>query len=227
MTAYSQYMDQAIQRHREDIAQINNQIADAVWFTSSLLRVTAFASLQERPIEPYTPPMQWLRIAVRATHIFQVVYELVRHDPSSEALKVMEEGYFTLNQHSMFREESKDEYRHLLARSGNTRYKNEPWDEDIQKTYECVVSYLGGLRSAINAKRSAGEIGLQCIAFGSRVPERFIELVDHRQSRSLVILAHLFSMMTDLEHVWYIGKLGQRELRGLRTIIPDDWKDML
>ncbi|KAJ9380787.1 transcriptional regulator family: Fungal Specific TF [Paecilomyces variotii] len=227
MAAHGQYMDQAIQKHREDIAQINNQMADAVWFTSSLLRVAAFASLQERPIEPYTPPMQWFRIAVRATHIFEVVYELVRHDPSSEALKVMKEGYFTLNQHLMFRDESKNEYSHLLDRSDNARYRDEPWDEDIQRTYESVVKYLGGLSSAIKSKRPAAEIGLQCIAFGSRIPERFIELVEDRQPRALVILAHLFSSMTGFEHIWYIGKLGQRELRGLRTVIPDDWNDML
>lgn len=227
MTAHGQYMNRAIQSHREDISHMNNEMADTVWFTSSLLRVIAFASLQERTVEPYTPPMQWLKIAVRAMHIFKTVYDIVRHDPSSEAMRVMAEGYFILNRHPMSHDDSRQDFSHLLDRTHSPRYKNEPWDEDIYNIYESVVKYLSCLKSAIQSKRPPEEIGLRCIAFGSRIPEGFIPLVEEQQPRALVILAHLFLMMTGFENIWFIGKLGQRELRGLRTIIPDDWKDML
>ncbi|RFU24694.1 hypothetical protein B7463_g11650, partial [Scytalidium lignicola] len=54
--ASSMYLDLAIQAHKDEVARLNKTNADAIILTSSLIRLSAVAMLQERDFQPYTSP---------------------------------------------------------------------------------------------------------------------------------------------------------------------------
>ncbi|EED23891.1 C6 finger domain protein [Talaromyces stipitatus ATCC 10500] len=60
--AHCHCMDSALRGHRRDISNVNIINADAVWFTSSLLRIILFARLQDRNTELYQLPEELLSV---------------------------------------------------------------------------------------------------------------------------------------------------------------------
>ena len=62
--AYRQYFDVGLRKHSVEVSDLSKANIDVVCMTSSLIRVTAFASLQERNLDPYTPPIQWIQVGI-------------------------------------------------------------------------------------------------------------------------------------------------------------------
>ena len=62
--AYRQYFDAGLRTHSVEVSDLSKANVDVVCMTSSLIRVSAFVSLQERNLEPYTPPTQWIQVSV-------------------------------------------------------------------------------------------------------------------------------------------------------------------
>ncbi|KAL2006755.1 hypothetical protein VTN00DRAFT_9423 [Thermoascus crustaceus] len=177
MNAHRSYMDLCLERHRDGLAHVGSQNADALWFTSSLVRTAAFATLQERPVDQYAPPTQWLEIASGAVPVFLATWDWIKADPKSEAMGVMKETVVLTDKEAFFKESNRRGFVHLLQRMESTRDLTEPWDGDIQEAYETNLSYLGSVKLAIDAGRPCSEIGLRLIGFASMVPKRFISLV--------------------------------------------------
>ncbi|KAI3585257.1 hypothetical protein IWW34DRAFT_897075 [Fusarium oxysporum f. sp. albedinis] len=61
---------------------IQNQTVDCVCLASGMLRIHGFAHLQARPLEPYTPPLNWLRISNSSRDLFLRALDLVQDKPN-------------------------------------------------------------------------------------------------------------------------------------------------
>lgn len=227
MNAHRSHMDLCLEKHRDDLAHISSRNADALWFTSSLVRTAAFATLQERPVDPYAPPTQSLEIASGAVPVFLATWDLIRADPRSEAMGIMKETIVFTDKEAFFKESNRRAFMHLLQRVESTRDLTEPWDKDIREAYETTLSYLGSVKLAIDAGRPRSEIGLRLIGFASMVPKRFIGLVGEQRPRALVVLAHFFALLIPYREIWWIGNAGQREVRGIQRILPEEWQDLM
>jgi hypothetical protein len=60
--AYQKYLGPAIRLHRDDVSNLSKQNVDATMLTSFSLRTVTFAILRLRPMEPYVPLIEWLRM---------------------------------------------------------------------------------------------------------------------------------------------------------------------
>ncbi|KAL1962559.1 hypothetical protein VTN77DRAFT_9434 [Rasamsonia byssochlamydoides] len=227
--AHRDYMDSALKGHRQDVCHINSSNMDAVWFTSCLVRSLVFAALQERKIEPYTPPREWLQIASTAAPTFVAVWERAKADPKAEAHRTMtmfKDSAFAIDPQAVFRDANRQRFAHLLERA-LPRDQCEAWNDDIREAYEHALNYLGAIQLAIDAGESSKQMSLRLIGFASIVPPRFIDLVLDGQPRALVVLAHFFALMAGYTDHWCIGSTPRREILGIQTVLPQEWQPLM
>lgn len=70
MYARQTYIGLVLREHRRAFALLSSGNADAVCYASTLVLTDAFACLQERPFDPYAPPMQWIQMARGSGSVF-------------------------------------------------------------------------------------------------------------------------------------------------------------
>ncbi|RAH76878.1 hypothetical protein BO86DRAFT_324625 [Aspergillus japonicus CBS 114.51] len=74
------YLEQALREHRLCIGGITTQTADAVCFTSILLQVDVFATLQNHPVVSYDHVSGWMRLVRGSVAVFDAALEIARHN---------------------------------------------------------------------------------------------------------------------------------------------------
>ena len=238
--AYSRYLDLALQLHRKEVTNLTKENADAACLTSTMIRIIAFAILQDRGLEPYSPPTHWLSMTKESAMVFKSSWVFIGDEPTSVARAVVTETPVLTNNgavflkngpkpwdlKTLFGENNRKDLLHLLQRRP-TDEENEPWDEGIADAYQKALSYIGGVQIAIAASEAPQVILRRLISFPMLIQQPFIDLVAEQRPRALVVLAHYFALLARISHVWWIGDTGRREIRGIQTILPDEWQNFL
>ncbi|KAI9867383.1 MAG: hypothetical protein M1813_008941 [Trichoglossum hirsutum] len=226
--AYQKYMDLTLRGHRNDVAHINQANADAACLTSTFLRVCAFAILQERPLSPYTPPTHWLQMTGGSVNVFKEAWPWIVNNEESiaRALVMKRTPVLVPYNEELFLESHRQDLLHLLRRS-QADEASEPWDEETQEAYKTTISYLGGAQIAIDTGEAPADICRRLIVFPMLIKKRFIDLIEEQRPRALVVLAHFFALLARFSHYWWMGDTGKREIRGIQTILPDEWQDLM
>ncbi|PQE24454.1 C6 finger domain-containing protein [Rutstroemia sp. NJR-2017a BBW] len=92
--------------------------------------------------------------------------------------------------------------------------------------YQSALTYLGSIHHhpLATARRFT--------AFGLQVPKTFIDLVEAKEPRALIIFAHYFALAKCLTlredpMFWWIGDTVDREVRGLLGMLGKGWDDIL
>jgi hypothetical protein len=227
--AHCQYMDSVLKAHREDICNVTLFNMDALWLTSSLLRVTVFSRLQGRNIKPYSLPGEWLNLTSMAGMTYQQLWDCVRENPGSENLVTM-----PLFSNSLLAQEwqrrpadvSPPAFAHLVDRV-MPRDEFEPWGSEIREIYAQAVEALETIRLAIDTKQPTQHVTMRLVAYLGLVRPEYSQFVLDKQPRALVIFAHYFALMADFTDVWMIGPTPQRELTGISALVRADWQPLM
>ncbi|EAW07716.1 Zn(II)2Cys6 domain-containing transcription factor afumD [Aspergillus clavatus NRRL 1] len=74
------YLEQALREHRLCIGGMTPQTADAVCFTSILLLVGEFATLQDRPVASYKSVNEWMHLVRGSVSVFDAALEIIRRN---------------------------------------------------------------------------------------------------------------------------------------------------
>ncbi|KAL6721325.1 hypothetical protein ACLMJK_000428 [Lecanora helva] len=231
MVAYREYLDLAIRAHTKDLAQLSKENADVVCLTSTFHRVGAFAILQERQLKPYyTPPLNWLQMCKGTERVFRATWNWIKNDESSIAIQIIKRPPILppiwTGDEPLFGEQNRLEFMHLL-RASSEQSPSEPWDKEVYEAYASTISYVGSVQKAIAAGEESSRICRRLIAFPMLIQQRFIDLVDGAQPRALVVLAHYFSIAARFKNIWWLGDTGQREVLGIQSVLPVEWRDLL
>jgi hypothetical protein len=215
----------AVRAHALEVSQLSKETLDAICLTSSQLRVCAFDMLQDRPVDPYTPPIRWLRMSYTSTEVWRRVREMVREDEDSIINRWIQTVPNAFNDEAIMVEENCQGLLHLLHRTPDD-ILNEPWNESIEKSYRFVVCYIGFVSIAIKNNNVGYACRLLCV-FPMWTSSNFVQSVESSQPRALVPLAHYFALLTLLRDYWYIGDAGTRELRAIVKAVPPQWRERM
>lgn len=224
--AYRKYLDMALRWHSHDVTHLSKTNADAVCLTSSLIRVNSFVVLQERSLTPYTPPMQWIKVTLGGGSVLKAAWEWIGDDTSSIAGRLVKRIPQFLNESTLYQESNRRGLSHLLEWRRDERLA-EPWSTDIEEAYASTIGYIGSVQVAIAAHEAPEDICRKLIAFPMFMQKPFIDSVEQQQPRALVLLAHYFALLAMCKDVWWLGDAGQREVRGIQTVLPDDWQELM
>ena len=228
------YLVAAMRVQRRMLESLTLDTADAVCLASLIMLVQAFAMLDERIIDTYTPPMDWLRLGKGAgTVVWTSVEAIVKEGKESESVMLtiansqprmgFDEAYF---------DASNRDQMQLQGLLDQDLPSGDDWtDAATREAYEKTLSYVGSLQLAIRDNEPMYVLCRRIQGFTMVIPPLFMDFVAMRRPRALVILAHFFAAVHQLsgKGVWWLGgedgkeTIARREVRGIRTIMPTEW----
>ncbi|KAA8569268.1 hypothetical protein EYC84_000929 [Monilinia fructicola] len=256
--ARQRYLSLALRHHQKGVAALNPSTADAVMFASILILNDAFSSLQVRCMKPYTLPIHWLQMARGTASVFAVALAMIRHDPNAEAMALLRtKPALTKPEERLNRPEILPLFNAILTfPSPHTHAYPETGGPDPSippshlSAYIQTLSYLSSIHLNIVNHEHPMATARRFTAFGLQVPKLFIDLVEERQPRALVIFAYYFAMATCLvegggpserivlqmkngedldlgKTFWWMGNMVRREIGGISGILPAGWEALM
>ncbi|KAF7898466.1 hypothetical protein EAF00_004912 [Botryotinia globosa] len=260
--ARQHYLSLALRHHQKGVANLNPSTADAAMFASVLILNDAFSSLQVRCMKPYTLPTHWLQMARGTASVFAVALGLIRHDPNAKAMALLRtKPALTKPEERLNRPEIHPLFNAILtylsphtSTSPQIYSENGGYDPSIPPThltaYLQTLSYLSSIHLNIMQHEHPMATARRFTAFGLQVPKLFIDLVEERQPRALVIFAYYFAMATCLvegggpsdsitlqmrngedldlgKTFWWMGAMVRREIGGISGILPGGWEGLM
>lgn len=257
-SARQHYLSLALRHHQKGVASLNSSTADAVMFASIIILNDAFSSLQVRCIKPYTLPMHWLQMARGTASVFAVALGIIKHDPNAKAMALLRtKPALTRPEEKLNRPDIPPLFNAILTYPSPhiQNYHNDGGpDPSIPPSHLTVyiqtLSYLSNIHLNIVQREHPMATARRFTAFGLQVPKLFIDLVEERQPRALVIFAYYFAMATCLvegggpsdtvtvqmkngedldlgKTFWWMGNMVRREIGGISGILPGGWEPLM
>lgn len=217
------YLDMTVREHAKEVSQLSKENVDALCLTSSMLRIYYFLALQERSLQPYQPPTEWMRATGSSSAIFRQAWPLVKDNPDAIAFQMVTSTPVIRDVEARMGEENRRGLLHLLRRQESHELA-ESWDAEVQEAYESTLSYIGGIWIAMNDHEPPAGVARRLIIFPMLVNKRFIDLVEEQRPRALAILAHYFALLAMLRCFWWVGDVGQREVHAIAEVMPMEWQ---
>lgn len=213
------YLASTFENHRKAVASLTKESADAAAFTSILLSIYAFENMQDRPLEPYEPPMAMLQLSRGVTEVFKSVKSIVQDNPESKIKIMMDYGNSFLRQTNVGNEESRAPFSYLL--DGIDDAARARGDE---VAYQQAVWYVGSVFAATERGENPLMYARRLLLFSILGPTRFLELLNMHDQRALVILAHFFAVATSCKDLWWIGNIPSREILAIDAYLGMSWR---
>lgn len=215
------YLALALQKQHKAVATLNMHDADAVCFTGMLLLINSLARMAWRPLEPYSPPLEWLQMGIGFRSVLNLAKESYMQGGSAKVVMLLKsEPEF--DEKFLFRKDNLAPFLSLLG--SETQPGDDLADADTREAYEQALCYIGYLYQSVNENEPIYVVGRKIIAFAIFVPKRFVQFVGEKRPRALVILAHLFALMSRTQSIWWVGKTPLREIKGIMGMLPQGWQ---
>lgn len=228
LAARQTYLGLALRKQREAVSQLSGENADAVCFASTLILIDAFATLDGRETTPYLPPMEWLHMGRGAATVFTVAMKSGLDHEMSKIMSLIDAPPVSLldNEKTMFANKYWEDFRGLLRHDIGDR-REDLYDIDTLQAYQRTLSFIGSVHHAIISGEDMHPLCRRLMAFSPLIPRRFIDFVQERRPRALVILAHYFALASKVKSAWWMGETPQREIRGILTVLPPQWHEYM
>ena len=223
--ARENYLGLSLREHRKAVAQLCSKSADSVCFASILVLIDAFTSLQDRVLEPYSPPRAWINMARGAESIFTTSLDSIKNYQTARIMTVVNAHPSLPASHVLFAESNREKLLGLLSQ--NIAPGQEVWDEETREAYEKTLSYIGGAQIGLEGHDHPLANCRLMMAFANMVPDKFLTFVEEQRPRALAVMAHYFALSARLEHLWWVGDTGKREIGGIQRFLPDEWQDFI
>lgn len=217
------YLEATLQEHRKAMETLSAGTADAASLASSLICFDSFASLQDRPLEPYQPPGDWLCLCKGVMQVFRVAMEHVHNDPNSKIIKIAEASAQFTAPSSIFNAANRAKFAHLLPQVDGTETDTE---EDIE-VYERTLDFIGAVMNAHEAGANSGRIYRQLMVYAILFPTRFVDRVNAKRPKALVVLAQFFGLLSLSTDAWLVGSTPRREVEAIDRFVGPKWAHLM
>ncbi|KAL1907068.1 hypothetical protein Sste5344_007193 [Sporothrix stenoceras] len=228
------YLVAAMRVQRRMVDTLTLDSADAVCLASLIMLVQSFAMLDERIIDTYTPPMDWLRLGKGAGAVIWTSVEAILktgEESKSVMLTIANSQPRMGFDESYFDASNRESLNAILAQDLTS---GDDWDDpETRDAYEKTLSYVGSLQLSMRRGEPIYVLCRRVQGFTMVMPPRFVDFVDERRPRALVVLAHFFAAVSKITKifggVWWLGgedgreSIATREVRGIRSIMPQEW----
>jgi hypothetical protein len=96
-------------------------------------------------------------------------------------------------------------------------------EPENMQTYASAIQYLSWIYATREGVEDNHALRKKILAFIYWVSPLFMSLLGVRDPRALVITAHFFGLIKGAEEVWFLKGLAEKEILGIRTLVPEDW----
>lgn len=219
------YWHMALREHARELQNLSPANFNAACITSIFIRLNALVMLRDRPLDPYTPAIEWFHITRGAMQVFAVAWKWMPTNQESIASRLTGRFPFVFDEEAKFKASNGERFQYLSGRVEDDDLTNAS-AADLD-AYKKTISYIGGICIAMDAEGCTSEMNRRLIIMPFLVPARFGDLLGAGQPRALVILAHYFALLSRYRKYWYIGNAGEREVHALASFIPQAWQPLM
>lgn len=220
------YMASALSQYSSTlVAGMDSSNAEALFTTSALIAFQISASRQfmiedshhggSQPENGYVLPLEWFQA-------FQGVKAVVM--ASWQWLRGSQRLYPIIDQQPALRLDlwsDKPKFFSALLEGleDQIRGTDEQHRSETRKAYEHSVACLNWAHQ--RPERAA------ILGFPATVSRRFVELIAEKDPRALVIVSCFFAMTRAVDDVWWLKGVARREVTGLMTMLPPEWRSKM
>ena len=221
---HRRYFNAAVIDQRQAVGRMNADNADALCLAASFISFQALAMRHES--QDYSPPSVWIDLATGHQALFQSAWTWITESNQIMSIVNAEPNL------RKFREKCWQEYPDVFPDHLEMIFPalldfqdpSEDLDPERIAAYKWSMGYVGHSLKWIEAKEEPSKIRRLLFAFGAMAPPTFKKLVRERQSRALVILAHLFAVAKAVDDVWWMRGVPEREVFGIQGLLPERWQ---
>lgn len=224
------YYDRAVKGQTQVIRNgvDNGSLAEALFINSCLIAKFALvlSASRETSAEPDIKNVtffQWLHIARGLRTVGLNTRPLFVRDGPVHRIVSQQPNLF--DEEALFAVENSEQFKQILE-----------YGLDFETvTSTDMVAYQKAL-SDISAAHIAALEGEEdplgtcrrLLTFASRAEPRFLDLVEERRPRALVIMAHLFAGFKNIkEQYWWMQGIAERHIGTIFDMLPTAWKPMM
>lgn len=227
VTASRAYFDRAIDGYRHAIENITMENVEAVFTTSILVSFNALFALSEGAHDSIVPPLEasfWLRLGrgnywiIQKWREFEGFAWMARSGVFYGEPDLSDDDY-------IFSEEHIKPFEKLLTFAADLEVMS---DED-KHAYRMTLAYIGVTYKAIaEDNESPLATNRRLTAMASKCPARFVELVEAKAPRAMVMLAHVFASMkiASEESMWFKG-IAELQVPIIYDQLPVGWRELM
>jgi hypothetical protein len=219
------YIDSAIRQHRPVWANLDNSTTEAVCINTVLLQLYTLFLRSEPSTLPYDPPIMWLTLAHGIRTVMKTAYErlVANNSPLCPLLFAAPQVWNSADRAQRVYHGPLKPLQFLL----HYRQEDECMDTETLEVYEEAVAYMERFYISVQKDEPGYILRRMFCGFPPVVPPEFIRFVAERRPRALVILAYAFALVKEHENIWWLRGIPEREVHGLNSIIPPEWKCMM
>lgn len=217
------YLLLALRETRKLCNSIDQMNAEAVCLCSSVLNGNALAMLADLSQDPTETAIEWLRQSK--------VTEQMLWDISAATAPTVPMAFTIFhNGHLLVRKqwaEPRDLDEPFL--SAYSAICDKEHNLDDRETYRRTLVYINWIQRWFEADEPAVLIERKMQVFGVQIPKDFVTFCDRRKQSALIVLAHFFGVMSQVEGRYYWlqplrngDSVSHRQIRALRDCLPDD-----
>lgn len=227
LTTSHMYFDRAIDGYRKAVDDLTIDNIEAVFTTSMLTSFNALFALSENEDDttgPSNDPSFWLRLGRGSYHIIQRWRALAGEGWIAHSGVFYGEPDLS-NDEWIFAPEHGKIFGRLLTFAADFEAIT---DED-RNAYTMSLAYIGVIyKGIVEGTDTPLATCRRLVAMPSKCPPRFVDLVEARQPRAMVMLAHLFAGMklVDQSVVWLSG-IAERQVPKIYEQLPVGWREMM
>ncbi|KAF2672315.1 hypothetical protein BT63DRAFT_452819 [Microthyrium microscopicum] len=221
-SAHRIYFNIAAKQQREALSNINQENANALWLTTTVLSIQALALCREetRAEEGYSPPMRWLHMM---RGICQMAYTIKPIMPIvlKDMVLRQDQELMNWNKYDLDKVGIPDQFLRLLDWEAHP----EPdFDPEVKDAYELVVKYMSGVYAGIQSRDDYHLTFRRLLYLDLLASPSFLKFVEEQRPRAIAILANYCAMTAVVDDHWVFQGLAEREVSGLSTLLPQEWQ---
>ncbi|KAI1261232.1 hypothetical protein F5Y18DRAFT_206260 [Xylariaceae sp. FL1019] len=217
-------------RDVDELSTAHTKFLDYVCFTALKILAHSLALVQTLSTDPWDPPVQWLHMGHGAGQIFQRAASLIvsakqpyestigRYLNTPPMLNYAEDTILSDHTRLLWLLENPFPPSSIEAQTDQ-----ELVDEHTRTVYQKTLGYICSVLRAKEGGEAEYAIIRRLGAFAVWVPIEFSKFVEEKRPRALVILAHFMSLWLPYEHIWILGKSGERQIRCIYKQLPMGW----
>jgi hypothetical protein len=233
IAAHQTYFSMALREQRKAVSELSADNADAIGFAAIMILIDSIATMRLRSLEPYAPPMDWLQLGKGARSVLGIAMQMGRNhgEPRIMSLVTTSPAIPLDTDVGWAAEDHLKDFIEILTYEANTRldqlYSEEFNDAETREAYENAIGYVGSVLVAIRKQEPTMAICRRVIGFSMVIPTRFIDFVEERRPRALVVLAHFFAVANEVRPIWWMANTPEREIWGIYRSLPAEWQQLM
>ncbi|KAJ5183504.1 hypothetical protein N7492_001120 [Penicillium capsulatum] len=213
------YIHSALQEHRPVTANLDSTISESVCLNAVLISFYTLFLRSEPSTAPYEPPLLWLSMARGIRTVLKSVYHKLLQNNSRLCPLLLAQPTLW-NQNSTFYKGPAHPFEFLLE----YRQEEEVMNEETIDAYRQTIAYIERFYICSQNQEPDYVLRKTFNGFPPIVPAPVLDFIAEKRPRALAILAYHFAIAKRVEDVWWLRGIPEREVRGISSIMPPEWK---